>query len=111
MTTYDYPDDLLTAQQDLTQVRVNLTGLYGRLPYSVKPLDAGQRPEGYPDSPGWTEQEQQDVAALRQRERELAAVIVTHAFWGKVAGPERPDARSKLKHALAVASQRSATEG
>lgn len=71
-------------------------------------MEAWERPDGYwlatspsyPDSPGWSEQEQKDVAALRQRERELSSAIVTHAFWGEVAGPERSDARSKLKHAL-----------
>ncbi|MGW3950183.1 nucleic acid-binding protein [Streptomyces sp. NPDC004752] len=102
------PDDLLTSQQDLNQVRADLTGLYERLPYSVEPLDAWQRPVGYwlaaspayPDPPGWSEQEQQDVAALRERERDLAAAIVTHAFWNEVAEPQRPDARSQLRHAL-----------
>lgn len=74
-------------------------------------MEAWQRPEGYwlatsracPDSPGWSEQEQKEVAALRERERELTGVILTYAFWNDVAEPERPDARSKLKHALAAA--------
>ncbi|MFD5341549.1 hypothetical protein [Streptomyces hawaiiensis] len=43
MATYDYPDDLLTAQQDLNQVRADLTALYERLPYSVEPMEAWQR--------------------------------------------------------------------
>ncbi|MFF1546035.1 nucleic acid-binding protein [Streptomyces sp. NPDC058291] len=109
---YEYPDDLLTAQQALNQVRADLTNLYERLPYSVEPMEAWQRPEGYwlatspayPASPGWMEQEQLEVAALRERERDLAAVILTHAFWNDVDGPARPDARSKLRHALAAAS-------
>jgi hypothetical protein len=71
-------------------------------------MEAWQRPDGYwlaaspayPDSPGWSEQEQNDVAALQERERDLAALIVTHPFWNEVAGPERPDARSRLRHAL-----------
>ncbi|MEV0226759.1 nucleic acid-binding protein [Streptomyces sp. NPDC050704] len=108
-TTYDYPGDLIAAQQELTQVRADLTALYKPLPYSVEPTEGWQRPEGYwlttsrayPHSPGWSEQEQQEVAALRERERDLAATIVTHTFWNDVAGPERLDARSQLKHALA----------
>ncbi|WP_037683718.1 hypothetical protein [Streptomyces griseus] len=108
VTTYDFPGDLIAAQQALTQVRADLTALYKRLPYSVEPMEAWQRPEGYwlttsrayPDSPGWSEQEQQEVAALRERERDLTAAIVTHAFWNDVAGPERLDARSQLKRAL-----------
>jgi hypothetical protein len=41
------------------------------------------------DSAGWTEQEQQDVAVLREQGRELSATIVTHSSWGEVSGPER----------------------
>ncbi|MGW7244278.1 nucleic acid-binding protein [Streptomyces sp. NPDC054804] len=82
--------------------------MYERLPSSVEPMEAWQRPEGYwlvtspayPDSKGWLEREQNDVAMLRERERDLAALIVTHRFWTEVAGPERPDARSQLRHAL-----------
>ncbi|MEU9471235.1 nucleic acid-binding protein [Streptomyces avermitilis] len=107
-TTYDFPGDLIAAQQELNQVRADLTALYKRLPYSVEPMEGWQRPEGYwlttsrayPDSPGWSEQEQQEVAALRERERDLTAAIVTHAFWNDVARPERLDARSQLKRAL-----------
>ncbi|GHH27543.1 hypothetical protein [Streptomyces lanatus] len=73
--TYDFPNELLSPQRDLNQVRADLTALYKQLPYSVEPLEGGQRPEGYPDSPGWSEQEQTEVAALRRRERELSAVI------------------------------------
>ncbi|WOP38600.1 hypothetical protein RKE32_34915 [Streptomyces sp. Li-HN-5-13] len=37
---------------------------------------------------------------MREKERDLSAVILTHAFWGEVDAPERADARSQLKHAL-----------
>jgi hypothetical protein len=108
VAAYDFPDDLLQAQRDLNQVRADLEALNKQLPYSVEPMEAWQRPEGYwlatprayPDSPGWSEQEQKEVAALREKERDLTAVILTHAFWSEVAAPERPDARSQLKHAL-----------
>ncbi|MFF7647011.1 nucleic acid-binding protein [Streptomyces canus] len=107
-TTYDYPDDLLTAQRDLLAVRAELAALLKALPYSVEPMEAWTRPEGYwlatspahLDSPGWTDSQRQRVAELRERERELAATIVTHAFWNEVDGPKRPDARSQLRHAL-----------
>ncbi|OIK08226.1 nucleic acid-binding protein [Streptomyces monashensis] len=100
------PDDLLVAQQDLTQVRADLADLIKNLPYSVEPMEAWQRPDGYwqnapksyPDSPGWSEQEQTEVVGLRERERTLAASIVTHAFWDDVASTDLPDARSQLKH-------------
>ncbi|NNN31883.1 nucleic acid-binding protein [Streptomyces sp. S3(2020)] len=106
------PDDLLTAQRDLQAVRADLAALYTALPYSVEPIEAWARPEGYwlstspahPDSPGWTDTEQQQVADLRERERVLAAAIVTHGFWGVVDGPERSDARSGLRHAALTAA-------
>ncbi|MGV9248906.1 nucleic acid-binding protein [Streptomyces sp. NPDC003710] len=71
-------------------------------------MEAWGRPDGYwlatspsyPNSPGWSEQEQKEVTALRERECDLTAVILTHSFWSEVAAPERPDARSQLKHAL-----------
>ncbi|MFD9138501.1 nucleic acid-binding protein [Streptomyces bottropensis] len=106
-TTYDYPDDLLTAQRDLTQVRADLAALLAALPYSVEPIEAWQRPQGYwhdtsrafPDSPGWTEQEKREVATLRTRELELVTVILTHPLWADVSGPDAPEARSRLKQA------------
>jgi len=108
VTTYDYPDDLLKAQQALNEVRAILNALVKTLPYSVEPMEAWQRPDGYwlatspahPASPGWSEQEQTDVATLRERERDLATTIVTHTFWNEVSPAERPDARSQLRHAL-----------
>jgi hypothetical protein len=71
-------------------------------------MEAWTRPGGYwlatsaahPDSPGWTDSQQQQVVELRERERELAAMIVTHGCWDGVDGPERPGARSQLRHAL-----------
>ncbi|MET9079804.1 nucleic acid-binding protein [Streptomyces sp. NPDC004232] len=100
------PDDLLVAQQDLTQVRAALADLIKNLPYPVKPMEAWQRPDGYwqstprsyPDSPGWSEHEQKEVTTLRERERDLAASIVTHAFWEHIALTDLPEARSQLKH-------------
>ncbi|MFJ9714253.1 nucleic acid-binding protein [Streptomyces sp. NPDC101234] len=105
--TYDFPDDLLQKQRALTQVRADLDSLLTTLPYSVEPIEAWARPEGYwlatsparPDSPGWTQEEQQ-VAELRYRERDLAGKIVTDAFWSTVDAGKRPEARSALKHAL-----------
>lgn len=44
------------------------------------------------------------MTELQEKERSLSAAIVTHPFWNEVAAPERPDARSKLKHALVEAS-------
>lgn len=114
VVTYDSPDDLLQKQRALTEVRADLDSLLATLPYSVEPMEAWARPEGYwlatsparppglarLDSPGWTQDEQQQVAELRYQERDLAGKIVTVAFWSTVDAGKRPEARSALKHAL-----------
>ncbi|MFI6348787.1 hypothetical protein [Streptomyces sp. NPDC050560] len=102
--TYDFPDDLLAGQEELHQVRAELLALLKRLPWSVEPLDGftdthGYRPVERPASPGWTEDEQQEVEKLRARERELAVFVTTHRHWSRVAADETVDARMALKQA------------
>ncbi|MFJ3667167.1 nucleic acid-binding protein [Streptomyces sp. NPDC090106] len=106
MTTFDYPASLLELQQQLTAAQVELRAVLADLPYSVEPMEAWTRegywlaqPRTYAASPGWTQEERDQVAALRERERELAAAIIQHPFWAEVAAPDRTDARSGLKHA------------
>ncbi|KMS73438.1 hypothetical protein ACM01_18265 [Streptomyces viridochromogenes] len=103
-TPYDFPSDLLAGQEELHQVRAELSALLKRLPWSVVPLDAFSDDNGWrkverPASPGWTEDEQAEVEKLRQREHELAVFISGHRFWSELAGAERVDARTRLKHA------------
>lgn len=103
-TTPDFPSDLLTGQEELHQVRAELSALLKRLPWSVAPLDGfsdsgGWRKVERPASPGWTPDEQAEVEKLRQREHELAVFVSCHHFWTEVTAPERVDARMKLKHA------------
>lgn len=103
-TTPDFPSDLLTGQEELHQVRAELSALLKRLPWSVAPLDGfsdsgGWRKVERPASPGWTPDEQAEVEKLRQREHELAVFVSCHRFWTEVTAPERVDARMKLKHA------------
>ena len=59
-TTYDFPSDLRAGQEELHQVRAELSALLKRLPWSVAPLDGfsdteGWRPVERPASPGWTD--------------------------------------------------------
>jgi hypothetical protein len=66
------------------------------LPHSVEPMEAWQRPEGYwlgtalsyADSPGWSEQEQEDVATLRDRDRGRHARLQREGWIGEVEGLE-----------------------
>ncbi|MFF3464744.1 hypothetical protein ACWCQN_05275 [Streptomyces sp. NPDC001984] len=102
--TYDFPSDLLAGQEELHQVRAELSALLKRLPWSVEPLDAFSDTQGWrkverPASPGWTADEQAEVEKLRQREHELAVFVSGHRFWAEVTGAERVEARMRLKHA------------
>ncbi|MEU6405894.1 hypothetical protein [Streptomyces sp. NPDC046985] len=102
-TPYDFPSDLLAGQEELHQVRAELSALLKRLPWSVEPLDgfsdaAGRRQVERPASPGWTADEQAEVEKLRRREHELTVFVTAHRFWSDFAGPDTVEARSRLKH-------------
>ncbi|MET9370597.1 hypothetical protein ACIRPR_10545 [Streptomyces griseoflavus] len=101
--TYDFPSDLLAGQEELHQVRAELSALLKRLPWSVEPLDGFSDDNGWrkverPASPGWTEDEQAEVEKLRRREHELAVFVSGHRYWAAVGGSDRVHARSRLKH-------------
>ncbi|MEU0475665.1 hypothetical protein ACFW5S_05405 [Streptomyces olivaceus] len=101
-TTYDFPSDLLAGQEELHQVRAELSALLKRLPWSVEPLDGFSDDNGWrkverPASPGWSEDEQAEVEKLRQRERELAVFVSTHRYWSETTGADQVQARSALK--------------
>ncbi|MGW0764594.1 hypothetical protein [Streptomyces sp. NPDC002676] len=103
-TTYEFPSDLRAGQEELHQVRAELSALLKRLPWSVAPMDAFTDDTGWrrlerPASPGWTEDEQAEVEKLRQREHELAVFVSCHRYWAEVAAADRVEARMRLKHA------------
>ncbi|GLW51385.1 hypothetical protein Stsp02_70460 [Streptomyces sp. NBRC 14336] len=103
-TTYDFPSDLLAGQEELHQVRAELSALLKRLPWSVEPLDGFSDDNGWrkverPASPGWTADEQAAVEKLRRREHELAVFVSTHRFWSELPPEDRVEARTQAKHA------------
>ncbi|MFG2195396.1 hypothetical protein [Streptomyces sp. NPDC048639] len=81
--TYDFPEDLLEAQQELHQVRHELSALYGRLPQYTE---------------GWGDEDRTAVGVLLDRDLELAVFVSTHTFWDSLEGPTRVTARMALKH-------------
>jgi hypothetical protein len=102
-TTPEFPSDLLAGQEELHQVRAELSALLKRLPWSVEPLDEFSDDNGWrkverPASPGWTPDEQAEVEKLRRREHELAVFVSGHRFWSEVATADRVEARMTLKH-------------
>ncbi|EYT80858.1 MULTISPECIES: hypothetical protein [unclassified Streptomyces] len=103
-TPYDFPSDLLAGQEELHQVRAELSALLKRLPWSVQPLDGfsddgGWRKVERPASPGWSADDQAEVEKLRRREHELAVFVTTHRYWSAFTGPDAVAARTRLKHA------------
>ncbi|MFJ8510804.1 hypothetical protein [Streptomyces avermitilis] len=102
--SYDFPQDLTDAQDELRQVRADLQWVYQRVPWSAEPLDAwethesARRESSRPASPGWGPQDAAEIAWLRAREVELATVIVTHAYWSRLAPADVLAARDALKH-------------
>ncbi|MFE2189153.1 hypothetical protein [Streptomyces sp. NPDC059455] len=96
---YDFPPDLLAAQEELHQVAAALTALLEGLPWSVEPHPGFSdpdiwRPRQRPATDGWTEEDQKEV----QRQRELTITVVTHAFWVNFEGPDLVTARTQLEH-------------
>ncbi|WP_330457608.1 hypothetical protein OIB37_12225 [Streptomyces sp. NBC_00820] len=102
-TTPEFPSDLLAGQEELHQVRAELSALLKRLPWSVEPMDGFHDDNGWrkverPASPGWSPDEQAEVEKLRRREHELAVFVSGHRFWAEVAAADRVEARTTLKH-------------
>ncbi|WP_328980627.1 hypothetical protein [Streptomyces canus] len=108
--SYDFPQDLTEAQDELRQVRADLQTLYRRVPWSVEPLDAWEthenawRPSSRPTSPGWEPQDAAEIARLRAREVELATAIVTHAYWSLFASGDVLAAKHHHEQQMAAAS-------
>ncbi|WP_310726222.1 hypothetical protein [Streptomyces sp. N2A] len=103
---FDFPDDLVDAQAQLYKVQAELSALYKRLPWSVEPLpgwthtkeDGRYYESKRPDSPGWTDEEKQQVTDLRARQMELVTRIFAHPFWASCEDPVT--ARTALKHVV-----------
>ncbi|MFE0107072.1 hypothetical protein [Streptomyces sp. NPDC059009] len=104
MATYDFPQRLTEAQDELDQVRAELQPLLQRLPWSVEPMDSWEshdnawRKVSRPVSPGWDEGDRETVDRLRAREVKLAELIVTHPWWDELPRDTVPSARDALKH-------------
>ncbi|MGK5543310.1 hypothetical protein ACSNOH_00950 [Streptomyces sp. URMC 127] len=104
---FSFPQDLRDAQVQLHQARADLSSLLAGLPWSVEPMTGWttdpEHTRGYrserSDSPGWTQEEQDAVAALRARVLELSVTVSTHPFWATVDRGDVVAARMALKHA------------
>ncbi|RLV64212.1 hypothetical protein STAN_7032 [Streptomyces sp. CBMAI 2042] len=106
MTTYDFPQDLRDAQLALHQTQSEFQQYAKTLPWSAEPMAGweGDKPlhssyrSSKPDSPGYTGEQRQQVAAYRARLLELSTQVVTHPFWQTLKGGDLLAARMQLKH-------------
>ncbi|MFF3733402.1 hypothetical protein ACFYXM_24565 [Streptomyces sp. NPDC002476] len=105
-STYDFPNDLRTAQLDLLQTRARYEEYARSLPWSVEPLPgwegdkqlhSGYR-SGKADSPGYTPDQVAEVARYREELLRLSVAVSTHPYWESLGGPGLVEARMALKH-------------
>ncbi|MFD9047847.1 hypothetical protein [Streptomyces zaomyceticus] len=105
---YGFPEDLKRLQARLHRARAEHEALCRTLPWSAEPLPgwaAKTHPndskiivsEGRAPSPGYTPQQHAEDTRLRDLVQELSAEVVTHPFWGTLAGSDRVAARVALK--------------
>ncbi|MDJ1645210.1 hypothetical protein [Streptomyces pakalii] len=106
MATYDFPQDLRDAQLALRQTRAAYEEYARTLPWSAEPLPGWeaerQLHSGFrsskQDSPGYTEDQDAEVARFRAELLELSITVSTHQFWKQVDQGQVVDARMRLKH-------------
>lgn len=106
MTTFDFPEDSRAAQSALHRTQSEFERYARTLPWSAEPMPAreaekqlhsGYRPSR-PESPGYTEDQRQQVAAYRKLLLELGVKVSAHPFWKTVEPGRVVAARIQLKH-------------
>lgn len=87
--TYDFPENLRTAQFDLHKTRAEYEALCRTLPWSVTPEPGlasekyvlNDRVVSFPDTPGYTAEQLSEEKPLRQRLLALSIAVSTHPYW------------------------------
>ncbi|MEG9551420.1 hypothetical protein ACFYUM_35790 [Streptomyces fimicarius] len=106
MTTYDFPQDLRDAQTALHRTRSEYEQYARTLPWSAEPMPGWQadkqlhsdyRPSK-PDSPGYTSEQHQQIAAFRKQLLDLSIQVSTHPFWQTLGPGLVVEGRMQLKH-------------
>jgi hypothetical protein len=102
----DFPDDLVQLQRAVHAANADLRTFLDAHPEPPEPIDGWHdKPgEGYwrdrqrPASAGWSDDDKQHEAELRQRLHELIPQVHTHPHWATLSGPDLVTARMRLKH-------------
>lgn len=84
--TYDFPQDLRDAQLALHRTRATMEQYAKTLPWSAEPMPGWEADKqlhsGYrsakPDSPGYTDEQREQLAVYRAELLELSPTVMTH---------------------------------
>ncbi|MFZ3595101.1 hypothetical protein [Streptomyces sp. BH104] len=121
-----FPSDLLAAQKRLAELYAQVAAFpkARNLPWSVEPLDGWKavksahadkvEREGRPDSPGWSQEDQDAYAKLWDELAEKAQFVQCHAYWSGIEGSKLVKQRMLLKNdpaALPTPVETAAVEG
>ncbi|MFI7368071.1 hypothetical protein ACIBO4_38610 [Streptomyces sp. NPDC050149] len=106
MPTYDFPQDLRDAQLALHRTRADYEQYAKALPWSAEPMPGWEADKqlhsGYrsakPDSPGYTDEQREQIEAYRAELLELNTTVMTHPYWAGLS-ENVVAARMALKHA------------
>jgi hypothetical protein len=95
-----FPQDLVSARQDLNRIQGYLSGTMTSLSIDKNPANARQADGGLAFSPSavsWGPDVAEQVSELRERQAELVEMIVGHEFWNEV-DPTEVSAWNALHH-------------
>ncbi|MFI9365943.1 hypothetical protein ACIG5E_33565 [Kitasatospora sp. NPDC053057] len=88
--TFEYPDDLIEAQQALVAVQAERRAHLAALPSWSGDLEAARQ--------GLSEEQLAESARLEEAERQASHLVWADDYWAKLSGEDRVAARSQLKH-------------
>ena len=114
--TYDFPQDLCDAQLALHQIRADYERYARTLPWSAEPMPGWEADKqlhssyrsSKPDSPGYTDEQEKQVAEYGARLVELSITVSTHPFWETLERAEVVAARMDLKRSRTPVGDRAA---
>ncbi|WP_242434265.1 hypothetical protein [Streptomyces sp. CB01580] len=89
------------------------------MPWSAEPLPGWEGDKhlhstyrsGKPDSPGYTPEQDAEVARFQEELLRLSTEVSTHPYWQSLGGPDLVAARMALKHATSPTARRSSGPG
>ncbi|MGW6875887.1 hypothetical protein [Streptomyces xanthophaeus] len=98
-----FPADLLQLQERLHRAHAGHRSYLAELPWSVEPMAGWARGERFshrgdvPDTPGWSDEQEETVDRMRTELRDLSSALVDHPQGATVPREGLVDAPMQLK--------------